>query len=228
MKTCPFCLKKYDKLTEEHIFPTSWYPENLPPNTEKWKAPSCRSCNEEFGKIEQKTLIFVCLASDPKNPLSRPALNKAMRSLNPNLGRDARDKAARLKMLREILENSQSMFGSSLKPFPNFGYHEGFDPRIQRGIKIPAGLEKIGEKFIRGIEYRLTERIIDKNYSVGVYFCHADAVQDVINLVRRGQKTEFAPGIEFYRAATPNDNSILYQIKIWDKLVIYGSLVETR
>ena len=51
---CIHCLRFCEYLTEDHILPESWYPNNTPANIEKWVAPACNKCNSELGKIEEE------------------------------------------------------------------------------------------------------------------------------------------------------------------------------
>jgi len=49
---CVHCLRFFKVLTSDHVFPVSWYPETTPDNLEKWQMPSCKKCNEKYGKID--------------------------------------------------------------------------------------------------------------------------------------------------------------------------------
>ena len=44
---CVYCLKLFEELTSDHVFPKSWYPETTPENLEKWQMPACVECNQE-------------------------------------------------------------------------------------------------------------------------------------------------------------------------------------
>ena len=48
---CVHCLHEVDAITDDHLFPRSWYPTTTPQNLEKWKFPACGRCNREYGKV---------------------------------------------------------------------------------------------------------------------------------------------------------------------------------
>lgn len=230
MNKCPFCLKDSENLTKEHVFPKSWYPDDLSSDIEKWTVPSCRECNSSFGKLEQEILIFAALCFDPNNPTTKTISDRALRSINANAGRNERDRNARLKKAESIFTKAFPVSDSNKKPFPGFGYHEGYPEESQVGIDVPKGLWEIGKKFIKGIEYKLEDRILDENFRVEARFCDEETVKDVITEIRRGEKYDVASTIKFYRrcdiASSPK--AILYEIRIWDKLTIYGYAIENN
>lgn len=223
MKKCPFCLKEYRNLTDEHVFPNSWYPNNVPSNIQKWKVPSCKFCNQKFGKIEQEILLTAGLCLDPNSKETNTISQRILRSFNPKVGRNDRDKNARFKKAKDFLEKTFLVYDSNKNPFPGFGYHEGFPINQQLGIAIPNELPKIGEKFIRGVEYKLYNKIIDDDWLIRVYFCHEKDIKEIINFIRKGEKYIVAPTIEFYRITSPQ-NDVLFEFNIWNKLKIYGSI----
>lgn len=223
MKKCPFCLKEYQNLTDEHIFPESWYPDDIPSNIEKWKVPSCELCNQKFGKIEQEVLLTAGLCLDPGSKETNTISQRVLRSFNPKVGRNERDKNARFKKAKDFFEKSFLVHGSNKKPFPGFGYHVGFPENEQIGVEIPSELPKIGEKFIKGVEYKLYNRIIDNDWLVKAYFCHEENIEQVISVIRMGRKYVVAPTIEFYRIAGLRGDA-LFEFDIWNKLKIYGSI----
>ena len=222
MKKCLFCLNNYKTLTKEHIFPKSWYPDNF--SDEKWKIYSCEECNSGFGKAEQEILIKVGVCSDPNSHQAK----KAIRSITSIFGKNVRDKTARWKKACNLLSELIPLSNLSAKPFPNFGLHEGYPIESQRAIYLPKQLDDIGKKFIKGIEYKLENRIIDQRKDdLKIYFCHEKDVQGVNKLIKTyGKRYDIAPGIIFWRASGIDERKLnmLYKFSIWDKLIIYGSL----
>jgi hypothetical protein len=65
---CVHCLKDGVRVTDDHVFPRSWYPENTSASIEKWTIPACFQCNNEYGEIEQDLLIRLGLCIDPQSP----------------------------------------------------------------------------------------------------------------------------------------------------------------
>lgn len=227
MSKCPFCLKSYKNLTKEHVFPESWYPDDLPLNVEKWKVPSCQKCNSEFGKLEQEILILAVLCFDQNNSATKTISDRVLRSINANTGRNEKDRDARLKKAKSIWAKTFSVPISNKKPFPGFGYQKGYSEELHIGIDVPKGLGEIGKKFIKGIEYKLENHILDENFRVEARFCDEEAIKDIIGVIRKGKRYIVAPTIEFYRYGTESSpKAILYEIRIWDKLIIYGYVIE--
>lgn len=230
MNKCPFYLKDSEKLTKEHIFPKSWYPDDLPPDIEKWTTLSCGECNSSFGKLEQEILIFAALCFDPNNSTTKTISDRALRSINATAGRDKRDRNARLKTARSIFATAFPVSDSNKKPFPGFGYHDGYPKETQIGIDVPKGLWEIGKKFIKGIEYKLENLFLDETFRVEARFCDEETVKDVVKEIRKGEKYDVASTIKFYRRCyiTSSLKAIFYEIRIWDKLTIYGYVIKKK
>src|SRR4051794_2428264 len=92
---CIHCLEYSDNMTWDHIFPQAWYPDSTPPEMEKWDAPSCALCNNEYSKIEERLLMALGLCLDPTEAASAGVGERARRSIDPKLGRDERDSRIR-------------------------------------------------------------------------------------------------------------------------------------
>ncbi|MFA6521586.1 MAG: hypothetical protein WCT53_04340 [Candidatus Gracilibacteria bacterium] len=153
---------------------------------------------------------------------------RVLRSFNANAASNEHDRKVRAGRVRKFLKSILRSDGRTEGVFPGFGYHPEWKPEEQYLIPIPAdGLNKIGQKIIKGIEYKLEKRYIDQSFELKVFFCHENKIGDVLNLIRQnGQHHVVAPGFEFYRMAPFDKKYCLYEIRIWDKLVIYGSLMK--
>ncbi len=101
---CVHCLKQCAVLTGDHVIPAAWYPETTPANVEKWQAPSCAECNGALGCIEDRVLRDLRFAMDPNAVEGFGVANKAVRSVDPNQARDARDRRARTRAREELRE----------------------------------------------------------------------------------------------------------------------------
>jgi len=64
---CVYCLREFEWLTSDHIFPKSWYPESTPANLEKWQVPACEPCNQKYSKTEDELLVRLGLCVNPKD-----------------------------------------------------------------------------------------------------------------------------------------------------------------
>ena len=100
---CVHCVGQFEKLTWDHVFPESWYPDTTPDNLYKWQIPNCIRCNQEYGKIEKDLMIRVGLCLDPNDPSCAGIVDKALRSIDHTKGKNHKDKQARLKKRQQIL-----------------------------------------------------------------------------------------------------------------------------
>jgi hypothetical protein len=62
---CVHCLKDNVELTDDHMFPKSWYPDTTAENLEKWTIPSCLECNQRLGKLERDLIGRVGAGTKP-------------------------------------------------------------------------------------------------------------------------------------------------------------------
>ena len=161
--TCVHCVKTFDELTWDHVFPQGWYPDSTPGDLEKWKFPSCDPCNGRYSKIEGDLLVLFGMCVDPTEAAAAGIAQKVLRSVDPACGRDDRDRRIRQKnrdrLLREMIPPSQ---------IPSEGLLPGFDgggstPQGRSGLFIPMqSLEAMGEKFARGLAYILDGIVLSR------------------------------------------------------------------
>lgn len=231
---CIHCLRRFDKLTRDHILPKSYYANLTTAQTELWTAPACENCNNNLGRIEQDCLIPLMLSMSSRAYAGSPTSairQRVLRSFNANAASSEHDRKVRAGRAQKVLKSIFRSDGRIEGVFPGFGYHHEWKPEEQYCIPVPAdGLNRLGQKIIRGIEYKIEKRYVDKSFELAVYFCHENKeVSGVSNLIRQnGQHHVIAPGFEFYRMAPFNKKFCLYEIRIWNKLVIYGSLMKKR
>jgi hypothetical protein len=225
---CAHCLKHFDKITSDHVFPVSWYPKTTPADIEKWQMPSCLDCNSKYGKIEEELLLNLGLCLDPRDHNSIGISDKVLRSINPMYGRNHKDaylrQKRRDKVIRESI-NPTTMPMASI--FPNFGFHSKVDPQKQLAILVSdQSLRSIGEKFIRGITWVIDKRYIEADHEIEIYFFRENLAGAFIEPIRRfGKEYSLGPGIRILRAVAHEDPiSGLYLIEIWRKLKMYGSV----
>ena len=141
---CVHCLKNNVTVTDDHVFPRSWYPENTSTSIEKWKIPACSPCNKEHGKSEQDLLIRLGLCIDPQSPGALGIVPKALRSISPQYAADEREaqhrKAKREKLLRQIIKGNDLLRESI---YPNFGEKWGRPPEQQHIITFSGSSQSI-------------------------------------------------------------------------------------
>jgi len=225
---CVHCLKDDVRVTDDHVFPKSWYPENTVASIEKWTVPACFQCNHEYGEIEQDLLIRLGLCIDPLSSSTISIVAKVLRSINPKYAKnetDARHRAAkRAKLLGEILKGNDFPSDSI---YPNLGEKWGH-PREQQHVVTFSNksVRRIGEKIVRGIFYIEDRRFIEPTYIIEVQAAHDEHASDVAAIIYQyGQVYTREPGIVVYRAVSADDTiSSLFKIEIWQQFKMYASV----
>jgi len=229
---CVHCLKLFEELTADHVFPKSWYPVTTPENIEKWQMPSCGACNNKYGKIEEELGLKFGLCLDPTDHNAIGIANKAMRSINPLHAKNDRDfvhrKKRREKVIREVIKATTAPISAI---FPNFGFHPHVDPNEELAILIPKeGLTAIGEKIIRGITWVIDRQYIEQNYEISIFFLRQESEGPILKpILKFGNGYSCGPGILIRRAVCDNDHITgLYLIEIWGKLKMYGTVTPLK
>src|SRR5436305_14522758 len=101
---CIHCLNSCEK-SRDHVIPASWYPDNTGPSVQRWTVPSCRRCNQGFGKLENDLLLRLVLCIDPKSEAVSGLANKALRGLGLDIpdGEIRPQEVSRRQQLKEKL-----------------------------------------------------------------------------------------------------------------------------
>jgi hypothetical protein len=70
---CVYCLRFFEKLTSDHVFPESVYPDTTPENVRKIQVPACDECNQKFRKNEDELLQKIRMSQKEQRiiPLSQ-------------------------------------------------------------------------------------------------------------------------------------------------------------
>lgn len=225
---CVHCLKHVEKRNWDHVFPVSWYPDTTPKNLEKWKIPSCKPCNDEYGKMEKKFGQILSLCIDPDKPESIGIYNRLRRGFDPRLAKNEKDRKARERERNRII--SEFMYGSDI---PDHGVYPGLGERWNRkkeeqiALKLPQKyVDRMGIKIVRGIAYIEDQVLIGKEYLIESYAVPEDGAT-IFNaaLTRYGHTLSRGLGIKVERAVTQKDGvSSIYRITIWGELIIYISV----
>lgn len=223
---CVHCLKKYEELTWDHVFPEFWYPDTTPKNTEKWKIPSCSSCNKVHGENEDDLLIRFGLCLDPDSMSSMGIEEKALRALNPEAGRNDRDSKARASKCTHLLNKlliSPNIPHQAI--YPGFGSKAQSTKNGQVAITVGARkLKKLTEKIVRGLTYLEGGQFIEDRYNIEhVVVTEVDAKDFQVFLDRYGKTYERLPGFKVRRAVTP-ENAVcgIFEIEIWSQLRLFA------
>lgn len=226
---CVHCLNYFSDLTWDHVFPKAWYPDTTPKDIEKWQIPSCSGCNREYGKIEGNLLIRFGLLLDSRNPSTKAIRAKALRAITPELAKSAKDRKHREMKRRQILGD---MKRHEVPPvagiLPNFGPRDCVSYPHYSTISIPPeGIEKLGQKIVRGITYLEDQVFIKESHIIEIYFNEDRDILPVIKLIdRTGEHYDRGIGIKVTRTVSAEDTSIsLFRIEIWEQLIFQAAVL---
>lgn len=219
---CVHCLQVVEAITDDHLFPKSWYPETTPTNLEKWKIPSCGPCNKAYGKLESELRLQLVSCVDPNSEAAAGLWKKALDSLNPDKGRSPLDKRMR-KLTRD-------RFLKQLRPAENVPMDhvlpETKPDRAKGTIALVVsakGLHRFVEKLVRGTVFITEQRYIE-NKKIGMAFLRPEDEKDVLQILEQfGELHERGPGIRIRKAysADAKDNPI-FVFDIWDQFRVYA------
>lgn len=227
---CVHCLGEFQKRNWDHVFPKSWYPDTTPNNIEKWKIPTCKSCNDAYGKLEDDLLQRLGLCIDPEAQASSGITRKALRALDPGYAKGQKDKrmrkARREKLLSEVRSGEHV---SNENIYPSFEEKWGRSASEQRAISLPAeSFRKLTEKIARGVFYIEDKKYIEPPYKIEFYALRDNDAGPVAELLEKhGKMYARAPGIVVQRAVVPEDGiSSIFGITVWNQFRMYASIMK--
>ena len=200
---CVHCLEDPVERNWDHVFPVSWYPDTTPPNLDKWKIPSCIDCNDALGVMEDDLFVILGHVLDPCHPGSAGLYERASRAIDPEAGKDERDRRARAARRKRFLE--QVWVGDAI---PDHGIYPGLGDRWDQphndrmAIPFPKkGLEQITEKIVRGISYIEDGLFIEPPYKTDVFVLNEEGSAPIRQVLERfGTEYARGPGIIVRRA----------------------------
>lgn len=224
---CVHCLKKFVAITDDHLFPSSWYPATTPKNLEKWKFPSCERCNRDYGKLEEELRLLFAACLDPKAEAAAGIWAKALDSVNPEKARDPLDtirrKSARRRFLQRIRQADPSWTDHALPEI----YADR--PKGDLALLIPAiETHKFIEKLVRGTIYLTERRYIEQDQEVTVSILPPEDSKPIINLLEQfGELYERGPGIKIRKAVAHDARTnSLFVFDIWDQFRFHGAVMD--
>jgi hypothetical protein len=206
------------------VLPDSWYPD-VADQHEKWEAPSCEACNKELGRIEESLLTKLGLCLEPTELSSLGIPDRVLRSLNPEAGRDERDRAFRQKKREKVLKGTRILKKlPSQGIFPNFGPLPNVKYREYPAVLIDQEeIEKFAKKIVRGIAYVADKSFIEDAYDIELFILDEDKAAEMKRLVdSNGTIFDRRPGFLVKRRLVENDPvGGIYFIEIWERFRFY-------
>lgn len=230
---CVHCLNYFEELTEDHIFPKSWYPDSTPQNIEKWVVPACFECNNKLGKIEDEAYKKLAICIDSSDIATLGISEKAIHLYDLSSATNEKDrkrKEANLKKIIPDLMYTDKMPNGLLK---NFGPNDTSDKSVLVNISIPELLDPITEKIIRGLEFKLMGGLINTDRNIKII--HPPDSTEIISeelmqlnniLKENGARTDRGPGFIVHYAKDIY-GSMLYHITIWGKWETWAAISGT-
>lgn len=227
-KRCIYCLKYFNSITMDHVFPKSWYLKSVPKNIEKWKVPLCARCNNTYSKLEEELLTQLGLCLNTDNNDEKDIQRNILRSINPEYGRNAKDIISRTKKRKKLLADI-----SFFKEIPSYGILPNFGPTTKivlpgyTTIRInPIDLEKFGEKLTKGFTYIFYNLLVRKTDEIQVIITEKKNINFVEELFQKFSNKHNNLGnsiiIERIKAEDNTKIDILYYFNIWGKLQFYS------
>jgi hypothetical protein len=228
---CVHCLRFHEKLTWDHVFPAAWYPDTTPEGMERWKIPSCQTCNSAHGESENTLMSLVGLCLDPGSSQGAGIGAKAWRSMDPSSGKNPRDAASRAKKQRTLLAQMREL---AERGVPRESIFPGFGPDAWPGepcsaIPVPKrAIDRLVEKIVRGITYVEDGNFIEDSHIIEPQYMHEDSASFLREQFKKsGKRFERKPGLVIDRCVAPEDGvSSIYRIEIWGRLCVYAFVTQ--
>ena len=225
---CVYCLRDFEVLTSDHVFPKAWYPSSSPDDNEKWQVPACQECNQNYSRIEGHLLQRIGLCVDPNSSESLGIPERVLRSIQPRDARNEKDRRhrqlARKKILTDVIPADRIPDDSVLPTYVDARRLSGEE---SMGILIPVDeLEAFGEKLVRGVVYVTAKRYVDKTHKVKILQPFRETPLEFTKAMQRvGQVFSCGRGVRAEVAYAPEDPVCgQFRITIWNVLHIYAAI----
>ena len=149
---CVHCLSENVVRNWDHVFPKAWYPDTTPKELYKWQIPSCEQCNSEYGAMEEEMLLRLALCIDRKASGASGVVERVLRSLRPEFGRNQGDRIARAAKARRI--KAEVISGTDIPQqlvYPGLGERWARPLESGTGLSIPKrSFQRLAEKLLEG------------------------------------------------------------------------------
>ena len=163
---CVHCLGSFptEQMTEDHVPPSSWYPDTTPASIQYWKVPSCRKCISDLGRKERALLVRFGLCIDPSRKEASGLASRAPRTLGldtKNLIEE--DRAHRDRAKARIRKELMYYTDVADATVPGLGPP---DDSLPGALALPiaySDLSHIAEKLARGFEYKRAQRYVERH-----------------------------------------------------------------
>ena len=225
-----FVRKAGDPLSKsnDHVFPTSWFPDSTPTTVQRWTVPSHLKCNNDLGALEKDLFLRLSFCTDSRKMEASGLSKRALAALGIGVsGLNEREQKHRSALRAKLLKQINPGWKDSVI-VPGLGPHTGFPEEGQSSIEIPSdSLHAVAEKIVRGCEYKMGGgRIVDPPYEVSIHFAEESEVPDVLRLLAPLGPENLGPGFRIQRGVAKDDpKTAIYRIGIWDKVKFFAFII---
>lgn len=224
---CVHCLRDVDAITDDHLFPRSWYPTTTPQNIEKWKFPACVGCNREYGKLEEQLRLLFAACVDPEADAAAGIWAKALDSINPSKARSPLDalkrKNARNRFFKRIRKADPTWANSAIPEI------HADRPKGNLALLVPVQeTHKFIEKLVRGAIFLTEQRYVERSQEITVSLLRSEDSQPIVKLLEQfGELYERGPGIRIRKAVAQDARTnALFVFDIWDQFRFHGAVMD--
>jgi hypothetical protein len=224
---CIFCGAK-GQVTDEHIFPESWYPDDTPGDLWLWQAPACYACNHDYyGKKEARIFPFLAMTAEPDHSGAKGIADRGFRAADENAGKKPKDKAARART-RELMRERMEILRPDEVPegADHLGWRHENETLLATSVDINDIFPVIG-KIARGVIYLDSGARVDERFSVKV-FRELSNVPAVFSGLTANVTYACGPGIvvDMVRIEDHYPLMCFMQIRLWgDTHVWYAAVI---
>ena len=180
MIRCVYCLDEVPKteITKDHVIARSWFPKDTPLDIAKWKAPSCRKCNNEYSSQEADVLNTIGFCLDPNDSNIAHICQKSLDSIDVRKMKNARDFKHRFNKREAMRARTQHIDRISKKNMmPSFKHN--LEKGSTMGINISSkNLDSVIRKWAVGVHYCEFGAFVPNEAEISVHHVSDEVAKD--------------------------------------------------
>ena len=182
-------------------------------------------CNHDLGKIEEDFFRRVAFSLDPNIPESKSLMDRALRSVNAEAGKNPDERRIRSAVFQRM--HAEMLKGTDIPQssiHPGMGERWGCPVEEQVAIVMPTDrLQRIAEKIVRGIFYLEYKVFIEPPFTVTCL----EGNKEITSLISQfGQPYAREASIAVRRAVTQDSIGSLFEIEFWQQFKVYAAVTD--